>query len=145
MKWLSGELHSSLQQSWKWKSLKIANNSNYLVNSEQKLNILKKYYLLYIPTTVYNMTTMYNYSCMYMMGQWPFCTNKMYILFWVCLFQVVCEEGQPLNPPQMLSRTIPYFTLTLHPPVILHNYLPYDLQFSLQVPYILFPLTITLQ
>ncbi|KAL4233205.1 hypothetical protein ACF0H5_007889 [Mactra antiquata] len=46
-------------------------------------------------------------------------------------FKVVCQEGESLRPPQMLTRTIPYFTITLHPPVILHNYLPYDLQFSL--------------
>ncbi|XP_053396044.1 intermembrane lipid transfer protein VPS13A-like isoform X3 [Mercenaria mercenaria] len=46
--------------------------------------------------------------------------------------KVVCQEGEALRPPQMLTRTIPYFTITLHPPVVLHNYLPYDLQFSLQ-------------
>ncbi|XP_025099873.1 vacuolar protein sorting-associated protein 13A-like isoform X2 [Pomacea canaliculata] len=47
-------------------------------------------------------------------------------------FQVLCKEGKPLKPTQQVPKTIPYYTIALHPPVILHNYLPYDLQFSLQ-------------
>ncbi|XP_052241928.1 intermembrane lipid transfer protein VPS13A-like isoform X2 [Dreissena polymorpha] len=46
--------------------------------------------------------------------------------------KVVREEGETLRPPQMVSRTIPYLTVNLHPPVVLHNHLPYDLQFSLE-------------
>ncbi|XP_052807431.1 intermembrane lipid transfer protein VPS13A-like isoform X2 [Mya arenaria] len=46
--------------------------------------------------------------------------------------RVCLEEGEPLRPPQMLTRTVPYYTLSLLPPVVLHNHLPYDLQFSLE-------------
>nr|KAG5703288.1 hypothetical protein BaRGS_025530 [Batillaria attramentaria] len=47
-------------------------------------------------------------------------------------FQVLCKEGEALKPHQVLPKTVPYYVITLHPPVTLHNYLPYDLQFSLQ-------------
>ncbi|XP_076444664.1 LOW QUALITY PROTEIN: intermembrane lipid transfer protein VPS13A-like [Babylonia areolata] len=47
-------------------------------------------------------------------------------------FQVLCKEGEKLHPPQVIPKTLPYYTISLHPPVTLHNYLPYDLQFSLQ-------------
>ena len=36
-------------------------------------------------------------------------------------------------PRQDVPKGVPYFTLTLKPPVMIHNYLPYDLQFSLEV------------
>ncbi|KAK7492082.1 hypothetical protein BaRGS_00016746 [Batillaria attramentaria] len=48
-------------------------------------------------------------------------------------FQVLCKEGEALKPHQVLPKTVPYYVITLHPPVTLHNYLPYDLQFSLQM------------
>lgn len=47
-------------------------------------------------------------------------------------FKVLCKEGSPLRPAQPTPRTLPYYTLSLHPPVILHNLLPYDVQFSLR-------------
>ncbi|GFR60474.1 vacuolar protein sorting-associated protein 13C [Elysia marginata] len=47
-------------------------------------------------------------------------------------FKVVCKEGSPLKPAQPTPRALPYYTLSLHPPVILHNLLPYDVQFSLR-------------
>ncbi|XP_048240040.1 vacuolar protein sorting-associated protein 13A-like isoform X2 [Haliotis rufescens] len=47
-------------------------------------------------------------------------------------FKVLCKDGSPLQPPQSVPRTIPYYNISFHSPVTLHNYLPYDLQFSLE-------------
>ncbi|KAK3771911.1 hypothetical protein RRG08_053892 [Elysia crispata] len=47
-------------------------------------------------------------------------------------FKVMCQDGSPLTPAQKIPRALPYYTLSLHPPVILHNLLPYDVHFSLQ-------------
>ncbi|BFZ09736.1 hypothetical protein BsWGS_12775 [Bradybaena similaris] len=47
-------------------------------------------------------------------------------------FKVVCKEGDPLKPQHSVPRAVPYYTISLYPPVVLHNYLPYDIQFSLQ-------------
>ncbi|KAK3591108.1 hypothetical protein CHS0354_035920 [Potamilus streckersoni] len=46
--------------------------------------------------------------------------------------KIACEDGEQLQPPQTVPRTIPYFNICFYPPIILHNYLPYDLQYSLE-------------
>ncbi|KAK3096835.1 hypothetical protein FSP39_003796 [Pinctada imbricata] len=46
--------------------------------------------------------------------------------------KVLCKEGQRLIPPQDVPRGVPYYTLDIRPPVRIHNYLPFDLQFSLE-------------
>ncbi|KAL3882618.1 hypothetical protein ACJMK2_028943 [Sinanodonta woodiana] len=46
--------------------------------------------------------------------------------------KIACEDGEPLQPPQTVPRTIPYFNICFYPPILLHNYLPYDLQYSLE-------------
>lgn len=47
--------------------------------------------------------------------------------------KVVCSKGSKLVPPQTVPAGVPYYQLTLSPPVILHNYLPYNIQYSLEV------------
>nr|XP_022286655.1 vacuolar protein sorting-associated protein 13A-like isoform X3 [Crassostrea virginica] len=47
-------------------------------------------------------------------------------------FMVNCSEGSKLVPPQATPAGVPYYQLTLSPPVILHNYLPYNIQYSLE-------------
>ncbi|XP_012945076.2 vacuolar protein sorting-associated protein 13A, partial [Aplysia californica] len=47
-------------------------------------------------------------------------------------FKAICKEGEPLKPAQTVPRTLPYYTISLYPPVTLHNYLPYDINFALQ-------------
>ncbi|XP_056015608.1 intermembrane lipid transfer protein VPS13A-like isoform X3 [Ostrea edulis] len=47
-------------------------------------------------------------------------------------FMVVCSKGSKLVPPQTVPAGVPYYQLTLSPPVILHNYLPYNIQYSLE-------------
>ncbi|CAL1544729.1 unnamed protein product [Lymnaea stagnalis] len=47
-------------------------------------------------------------------------------------FKAVCKEGDGLKPHPIALRNLPYFTISLYAPVVLHNYLPYDIQFSLQ-------------
>nr|XP_034335213.1 vacuolar protein sorting-associated protein 13A isoform X3 [Crassostrea gigas] len=47
-------------------------------------------------------------------------------------FMVIWAEGSKLVPPQAVPAGVPYYQLTLSPPVILHNYLPYNIQYSLE-------------
>lgn len=47
--------------------------------------------------------------------------------------KVIWAEGSKLVPPQTVPAGVPYYQLTLSPPVILHNYLPYNIQYSLEV------------
>ncbi|XP_064629495.1 intermembrane lipid transfer protein VPS13A-like isoform X5 [Lineus longissimus] len=47
-------------------------------------------------------------------------------------FKVVLDTGVAARGPHHLPKLIPNFSLHLHPPVVLHNYLPYDIQFSLE-------------
>jgi hypothetical protein len=51
-------------------------------------------------------------------------------------FKVVCTKGNKLVPPQTVPAGVPYYQLTLSPPVILHNYLPYNIQYSLEVSHL---------
>ncbi|XP_052088041.1 intermembrane lipid transfer protein VPS13C-like isoform X4 [Mytilus californianus] len=46
--------------------------------------------------------------------------------------KVYLADGKKLTPRQEVPKGVPYFTLVLKPPVLIHNYLPYDLQFSLE-------------
>ncbi|XP_055887721.1 intermembrane lipid transfer protein VPS13A-like isoform X3 [Biomphalaria glabrata] len=47
-------------------------------------------------------------------------------------FKAVCKEGDSIKAAPGGTRSLPYYTLHLYPPVVLHNFLPYDIQFSLQ-------------
>ncbi|CAG2212442.1 VPS13A_C [Mytilus edulis] len=49
------------------------------------------------------------------------------------VFKVYLADGKKLTPRQEVPKGVPYFTLVLKPPVLIHNYLPYDLQYSLEV------------
>lgn len=46
--------------------------------------------------------------------------------------KVTCKDQEPLRPFQSLPKSIPYYILHINPPVVLHNLLPYDIQFSLE-------------
>ncbi|KAK6170959.1 hypothetical protein SNE40_019236 [Patella caerulea] len=46
--------------------------------------------------------------------------------------KVTCEEGDALKPVVKIPRNVPYYNICLYPPVTLHNYLPYDINFSLE-------------
>ncbi|VDI67939.1 Hypothetical predicted protein [Mytilus galloprovincialis] len=48
------------------------------------------------------------------------------------VFKVYLADGKKLTPRQEVPKGVPYFTLVLKPPVLIHNYLPYDLQYSLE-------------
>ncbi|XP_061177627.1 intermembrane lipid transfer protein VPS13A-like [Saccostrea echinata] len=47
-------------------------------------------------------------------------------------FMVICSDGSKLVPAQTVPTGVPYYQLSLSPPVILHNYLPYNIQYSLE-------------
>ena len=47
--------------------------------------------------------------------------------------QVNCEESRAERTGSCLPNIIPNYTVHLHPPVTLHNLLPYDLKFILEV------------
>ncbi|KAL5009894.1 hypothetical protein ScPMuIL_012199, partial [Solemya velum] len=46
--------------------------------------------------------------------------------------KVVCGDGETLNPPRVVPKTIPHLCIHLYPPMMLHNFLPYDVQYSLE-------------
>ena len=46
---------------------------------------------------------------------------------------MTCSEGSETPRPDTAPRVIPYYSLHCYAPVILHNLLPYDVEFSLQV------------
>eukprot|EP00106_Octopus_bimaculoides_P016057 XP_014783499.1 PREDICTED: vacuolar protein sorting-associated protein 13A-like isoform X4 [Octopus bimaculoides] len=46
--------------------------------------------------------------------------------------KVTCKDQETLYPSQTLPKSIPYYILHMNPPVVLHNLLPYDVQFSLE-------------
>lgn len=57
-----------------------------------------------------------------------------HIIFKIIFYlKVIWAEGSKLVPPQAVPAGVPYYQLTLSPPVILHNYLPYNIQYSLEV------------
>ncbi len=52
-------------------------------------------------------------------------------VFNIC--QVVCVEGSAERRDEHLPSIIPNYHLHLHPPVIIHNLLPYDLHIAVDV------------
>ncbi|KAH9508945.1 hypothetical protein Btru_048361 [Bulinus truncatus] len=47
-------------------------------------------------------------------------------------FKAICKEGDNVKPNLSGTKSLPYYIINLYPPVVLHNFLPYDIQFSLQ-------------
>ncbi|XP_033739881.1 vacuolar protein sorting-associated protein 13C-like [Pecten maximus] len=46
--------------------------------------------------------------------------------------KVLCKEQTKLQPSQEIPKGVPYYVLHVKAPVMIHNYLPYDIQFSLE-------------
>ena len=68
-----------------------------------------------------------------------FCYTILYlylktILFAVCVAQVTCEEGKAVKKSHQFppAHLVPHSILHLYPPLVLHNLLPYDIDYSLE-------------
>ncbi|XP_014674951.1 PREDICTED: vacuolar protein sorting-associated protein 13C-like [Priapulus caudatus] len=48
------------------------------------------------------------------------------------LIKVVCNDGVTVRLPGNLGKQVPNYMLKLHAPVVLHNYLPHHLRYSLE-------------
>ncbi|XP_071956749.1 intermembrane lipid transfer protein VPS13A-like [Antedon mediterranea] len=49
-------------------------------------------------------------------------------------FKCILEAESPSRKGDIVKEKVPLYTLQIHPPIVLHNYLPYDVIFSFEEP-----------